>query len=145
MKQSNKEIDLSHNAVDLYKIVLDIAKYPEYIPWCTSIEIIDKKKNTIMANMIVDYNFFPSQKFTSKVNYDINKLVIKTSYIEGPLKDLFTVWEFRKIKKNQTKIFFDINFEFKNFFHQKIAEIFFHLVEKKMINSFIKRADEILK
>ena len=44
MKESNKEIKLNHNALDLYNIVLDIEKYPEYLPWCKKIEIIDPLK-----------------------------------------------------------------------------------------------------
>ena len=40
MKQSKKEIELNHNAIDLYNIVLNIEEYPDYIPWCTKIEIL---------------------------------------------------------------------------------------------------------
>ena len=145
MKTSKKEINLKHDAIELYKIVLDIEKYPDYIPWCSKIVIIKKKKNQIKADMIVDYSFFPSQKFTSNVIYDLEKLLIKTKYLRGPLKDLDTIWEFKKINKKKTKVIFSINFEFKNYFHQRFAEIFFPLIENKMIQSFIKRADNILR
>ena len=144
MKQSNQAIELKHKAIDLYKIVLDIEKYPDYIPWCSKIEILQRKKNEIHSIMIVDYKFFPSQKFTSNVIFDLEKLFIKTKYINGPLKDLNTIWEFKDIKKNKSKVLFSLKFEFKNFFHQKFAELFYPLVENKMIESFIKRADQIL-
>ena len=144
MKQSNQVIELKHKAIDLYKIVLDIEKYPNYIPWCSKIEIQKRKQNEINAVMIVDYKFFPSQKFTSNVIFDLDKLFIKTKYVDGPLKDLDTIWEFKDIKKNTSKILFTLEFEFKNFFHQKFAELFFPLVENKMIESFVKRADQIL-
>jgi coenzyme Q-binding protein COQ10 len=144
MKQSDNEIELNHKAIDLYNIVLDIEKYPDYIPWCSKTEILKRKKNEISANMIVDYKFIPSQIFTSNVIFDLEKLFIKTKYIKGPLKDLDTLWKFIDIKKNKSKVLFTIEFEFKNFFHQKFAELFFPLVENKMIDSFIKRADEIL-
>ena len=144
MKQSNQAIELKHKAIDLYKIVLDIEKYPDYIPWCSKIEILKRKKNEINAIMIVDYKFFPSQKFTSNVIFDLEKLFIKTNYIDGPLKDLNTIWQFKDIEKNKSKIFFSLEFEFKNFFHQKFAELFYPLLENKMLESFIKRADKIL-
>ena len=144
MRESLQEIESNHKAVDLFRIVLDIKKYPEYIPWCSDIEILSKKNNEIKANMIVDYKFFPSQKFTSNVVFDLEKMSIKTTYVEGPLKDLATIWEFKNLKKNKSKILFKVKFEFKNFVHQKIAELFFPLIENKMINSFIKRADQIL-
>ena len=144
MKESSKEINLNHKAIDLYKIVLDIEKYPDYIPWCSKIEILSNKKNEIKANMIVDYKLFSSQKFTSKVSYNLKKLTITTKYIKGPLKDLETVWKFENIKKNKSKILFIVKFEFSNYIHQKIAELFFPLIENKMIESFKKRADQIL-
>ena len=144
MKQSKQDILLNYSASDLYKIVLDIEKYPNYIPWCSNVKILNKKKKQIKAEMIVNYKFFPSQKFTSNVQFNLEKLTIKTKYIEGPLKDLQTLWEFKILKKKQTKIIFTIEFEFKNIFHQKIAELFFPLLEKKMIKSFIQRAENIL-
>ena len=144
MRESKQEIESNHKAVDLFKIVLDIEKYPQYIPWCSGIEILSKKNNEIKANMIVDYKFFPSQKFTSNVVFDLEKMLIKTNYVEGPLKDLTTIWEFKNLKKNKSKISFKVKFEFKNFFHQKIAELFFPLVESQMIKSFIERADQTL-
>jgi len=144
MRESNQEIELNHKAVDLFRIVLDIEKYPQYLPWCSCIEILSKKNNEIVANMIVDYKFFPSQKFTSNVVFDLEKMSIRTTYVEGPLKDLATIWEFKNLKKNKSKILFKVKFEFKNFFHQKIAELFFPLVESKMIKSFIERANQTL-
>ena len=51
---------------------------------------------------------------------------------------------FKSIKKKQTLIKFNVEFEFKRFFHQKIAEAFYPLIENKMIESFKVRADEIL-
>ena len=52
MKQSKKEIELNHNVNDLYNIVLKIEEYPNYIPWCSSIKITERKKNEIKAIMI---------------------------------------------------------------------------------------------
>jgi coenzyme Q-binding protein COQ10 len=144
MKQTSKEIELNHSALDLYKIVLDIEKYPDYIPWCSKIEILTKNKNQLTASMIVNYSFFPSQKFTSKVAFDSKKKIINTKYIKGPLKDLFTEWSFLEIDKNKTKVILNAGFEFNDFIHQKIALIFFPLIEDKMIKSFIKRAEVLL-
>jgi len=144
MKQTKKEIELNHSAFDLYKIVLDIEKYPDYIPWCSKIEILNKNKNEITVNMIVNYSFFPSQKFTSRVTFDNKKKIINTKYIQGPLKDVFTEWNFLEIDNNNSKVILNAGFEFKDFIHQKIALIFFPLIEDKMIKSFIKRAEELL-
>ena len=144
MKSSKKEIIINHSASNLYDIVLDIEKYPHFIPWCKEIIIKSKSKNKIYADMIVNYNLFSPKKFTSHVLYDSKKLIIKTKYIDGPLKNLNTKWTFIEIESKKTKINFYISFEFKKFLHQKLAEFFFNLIENTMIDSFKKRADKIL-
>ena len=144
MKSSKQEIIINHRAKDLYKIVLDIEKYPDYIPWCKKIIIRTRSKNEMLADMIVSYRYFLSQTFTSHVMFDSNKLLINTHYIKGPLKDLSTEWLFKKLEIKKTKIIFIVKFEFQKLLHQKLAELFFGLIENKMINSFKKRADEIL-
>ena len=144
MKSSKQEIIIDHSPKQLYEIVLDIEKYPDFIPWCREIIIKYKSKNEILADMKVKYSFFSMQTFTSNVHFDKKNLTIHTKYIEGPLNDLKTKWVFRKLEKNKTKVVFSLNFEFKKFFHQKLAELFLILIEEKMVNSFKKRADEIL-
>ena len=144
MKSSKQEIIINHRAKDLYKIVLDIEKYSEYIPWCKKIIIKTRFKNEMLADMIVCYRYFLPQTFTSHVMFDSNKLLINTNYIKGPLKDLSTEWLFKELETKKTKIVFNIKFEFKKLLHQKLAEIFFSLIENQMIDSFKKRADKIL-
>ena len=144
MKSSEQVIIINHRAKDLYKIVLDIEKYSEYIPWCKKIIIKTRSKNEMLADMIVCYRYFLPQTFTSHVMFDSNKLLINTNYIKGPLKDLSTEWLFKKLEIKKTKIIFIIKFEFQRLLHQKMAELFFGLIENKMIDSFKKRADEIL-
>ena len=143
MKESNKSIEFNYNAKELFDIVLDIESYPEYIPWCTRMVVNQRKNNEIFADMFVEYKFIVAQKFGSHVKFDRNKLKIETNYIEGPLKDLTTNWKFEEINNSKSKIIFKVNFEFKNFIHQKIAETFYPLIENKMIQSFKERADNI--
>ena len=144
MKNSQREEVVNHPAKLLFDIVIDIESYPEYIPWCTRMVVNERKKNEIYADMYVQYKFILAQKFGSHVKFDRSKLFIQTNYIEGPLKNLTTNWKFERIDANISKIFFNVNFEFKNFIHQKVAETFYPLIENKMINSFKQRADSFL-
>ena len=144
MKSSKQEIIINHRAKDLYEIVLDIEKYSEYIPWCKEIIIKTRSKSEMLADMTVCYSYFLPQTFTSQVMFDSNKLLINTNYIRGPLKDLSTEWFFKKLEIKKTKIIFNVKFEFQRLLHQKLAELFIGLIENKMIDSFKKRADEIL-
>ncbi len=107
-------------------------------------QINSRSKNEIFADMYVKYKFIFPQKFGSHVIFDKKQLTIHTNYTEGPLKNLKTNWLFKSIDKKKTKIKFIVKFEFKSFFHQKIAETFYPLIEKKMIDSFKIRADQVL-
>jgi coenzyme Q-binding protein COQ10 len=107
--------------------------------------VVNKRKNNeIYADMYVQYKFILAQKFSSHVKFNSDKLTIETHYIEGPLKDLTTNWRFEEINSSKSKIIFNVNFEFKNFIHQKVAETFYPLIENKMIKSFKERADSFL-
>jgi coenzyme Q-binding protein COQ10 len=145
MKSSNKEITINHNAKQLFNIVLDLEKYPEFIPWCIDMRIHSNKANEIFADMYVLYKLLLPQKFGSHVIFNVKKLNIKTIYIDGPLKDLKTDWQFNPISRSKTIVNFSVHFEFKRFLHQKLAEIFYPLIENKMIESFKQRANQILK
>ena len=144
MKNSIREEIVKHPAKKLFNIVIDIESYPEYIPWCTRMVINERKESEIYADMYVQYKFILAQKFSSHVKFNSNNLTIETKYIEGPLKDLTTNWKFEEINRSKSKIIFNVNFEFKNFIHQKLAETFYPLIENKMINSFKDRADSFL-
>lgn len=145
MKSSNKEITINHNAKQLFNIVLDLEKYPEFIPWCIDMRIHSKKANEIFADMYVLYKLLLPQKFGSHVIFNVKKLNIKTIYIDGPLKDLKTDWQFNPISRSITIVNFSVHFEFKRFLHQKLGEIFYPLIENKMIESFKQRENQILK
>ena len=144
MKNSQREEIVFHSAKKLFDIVIDIESYPQYIPWCTRMVVNQRKDNEIYADMYVQYKLILGQKFGSHVKFDTNKLTIETNYTEGPLKDLTTNWKFEELENKKSKIIFVVNFEFKNFLHQKIAETFYSLIENKMINSFKERANSIL-
>ena len=144
MKNSIREEIINHPAKKLFDIVIDIESYPEYIPWCTRMIVNERKGSEIYADMYVQYKFILTQKFGSHIKFNANKLTIETQYIEGPLKDLTTNWKFEEINTNKSKIIFNVNFEFKNFIHQKVAETFYPLIENKMIKSFKERADSFL-
>ena len=144
MKSSNKELIINHNAKQLFDIVIDLEKYPEFIPWCTDMKIHSIRANEIFADMYVLYKLLLPHKFGSHIIFNDKKLNIKTIYIDGPLKNLKTDWQFNSINRNKTNVNFSVHFEFKRFFHQKLADIFYQLIENKMIESFKQRANQIL-
>ena len=73
-KSSNRKELVEHNARKLFNIVLDLKKYPDFIPWCNSMIIHSNKNNEIYADMYVFYKFVLPQKFGSHVTFNVKKL-----------------------------------------------------------------------
>tara|TARA_Y100000590_G_scaffold464379_2_gene633674 strand:+ start:351 stop:797 length:447 start_codon:yes stop_codon:yes gene_type:complete len=130
---------LPYKSNDLFNIVLDIEKYPEFLPWCTASRIIQDQNNQIIADLKIRYKLF-NESFRSFVDYNNNSKFISVKYSEGPLKSLITDWNFEEIKENETLLKFYLNFEFKFNPFQKLIENFYNHLENKMINAFEKRA-----
>ena len=144
MPTSNQKKILHYNSLDLFNIVLDIEKYPDFIPWCTGARIIENKNKKIIADLSITYKLF-NESFRSFVHYDNKNKTILINYTEGPLKSLHTNWTFTEISKNKTLVNFDIDFEFKFSPLQLIVKKFYKIIEEKMMEAFENRANEILK
>ena len=70
MPKSRQRKIINYNANDLFNIVLDIESYPEFIPWCSNAEIISKKKNNLVADLIIRYKYF-NETFRSYVYFQL--------------------------------------------------------------------------
>lgn len=130
---------------NLIKVVLDIEKYPEFVPWCLGGKIhtiIDKgNKVEITADLTIGKSFF-NETYKSFVIYDKSANSIHVTNIGGPLKHLENKWTFRQTG-NSSEVDFHVDFELKN----KILNILmiktFDLGLKKIADAFEKRANEL--
>ena len=138
-----KEIPCSKN--ELIKMVLDIEKYPEFVPWCLDGKIYTKsdKGNTveITADLTIGKSFF-NETYKSFVIYDKSLDSIQVTNMDGPLKYLENKWFFKEKGKN-SEVNFHVDFELKN----KILNILmiksFDIGLKKIANAFEKRAIDL--
>ena len=132
---------------NLIKMVLDIEKYPEFVPWCLNGKIhnfIDKDGEIeITADLTIGKSFF-KETYKSFVVYNKKLCSISVTSIEGPLKHLENKWLFRQIGKN-SEIDFSIDFELKNKILNIIMIKYFDIGLKKIANAFEKRAIYLFK
>ena len=128
-------------------MILDIEKYPEFVPWCISGKIHKKDDRDDMIVMEADLTIgkkFLNQTYKSHVTYYKEKDKILVTNIDGPLKHLKNEWKFKEIN-NQTQLEFDIDFELKNNLLNTIMKKSFNLGLKKIADSFEKRAIQLFK
>jgi coenzyme Q-binding protein COQ10 len=129
------------------EMVLDIEKYPQFVPWCLEGKIYEKKSTNdfieIKADLKVGKRFI-NETFTSLVLYSKDKDLITVTNREGPLKYLKNEWKFKEIN-GQTQLEFYIDFELKNSFLNMIMKKSFNFGLNKITNSFEKRAIKLFK
>ena len=132
---------------DLINMVLDIEKYPEFVPWCIEGKIHEKKESEDLIEIKGDLKVgkkFLNQTYTSLVLYYKEKDKILVTNIDGPLKHLQNEWRFKEIN-DQTQLEFDIDFELKNKLLNSIMKKSFNLGLNKIADAFEKRAIKLFK
>lgn len=139
---------LPYSAPDIFNLVMDIEKYPEFIPWCKSAKIVEKiSENNLQADLLISFKGI-MQKYRSDVTYfqDENGVFfVKAVAIEGPFKKLENMWKISENGENSCKIEFFIDFSFNSLFLQKMIGLIFEKATKKMVLSFENRAKELYK
>ncbi len=131
----------------LIEMVLDIEKYPEFVPWCIEGKINDKNEIddliTFKGDLKVGKSFL-NETFSSHVCYhkDIDKIIVTN--LDGPLKHLKNEWTFKEVN-NSTQLNFFIDFELKNPIFNGIMKKSFEVGLNKIAKAFEERATKLFK
>ena len=131
----------------LIDLVLDIEKYPEFVPFCLNSHVYEKNQKGDLIFIIADLTIGKGpfkDTYKSDVRYNKNEDIIFVTNIQGPLNHLENRWYFSQ-KKENTEISFDINFEIENKFLNIIMEKSFQFGLNKIADSFQKRANDLFK
>ena len=131
----------------LISMVLDIEKYPEFVPWCIEGKIYDKNESNDLITFKGDLKVGKSilnETFSSHVSYYKEKDKIIVTNLDGPLKHLKNEWTFKEIN-NGTQLEFFIDFELKNPVLNSIIKKSFELGLNKIAKSFEQRAVSLFK
>lgn len=133
--------NLPYTPEQMFDLVLDIEKYPEFLPWCIECDIQRKDDKMIVANLVIGYKYF-REWFGSKITFD-RPNSIRVEYVNGPLRYLNNTWKFTPDKKDGCVVDFYVDFEFKNPFFQKLMGVFFNEIVKRMVGAFEARAKQL--
>jgi coenzyme Q-binding protein COQ10 len=132
---------LPYSPQQLFDLVADIERYPEFLPWCVGARVREKKGNTIVGDLLIGYRMV-RERFTSKIVLDRPRH-IDVSYSEGPFRYLTNHWEFVPEKDGGCTIDFYVDFEFRSRVLQKIIEVLFNEAVKRMVGAFEARARKL--
>ena len=129
----------------LIELVLNIEKYPEFIPYCLSSKVHERKNIKNEIHIIADLTIGKGpikDTYKSDVKYYEKKDYIYVTNIDGPLKYLENKWKFKQLQ-NKTEVSFEVDFELKNKFLNTIMTKSFQFGLEKIADAFQKRAEEL--
>ena len=129
---------INHRPRDLYALVADVRKYPEFLPWCLAARIRHESTIDLQADLIIGFNMF-RERFTSYVELDAQNLEITVKYAEGPFRHLTNRWRFLN-HPDGCEIDFYVDFEFNSRLLQSVIETLFTEAVKRMVRAFETRA-----
>lgn len=135
---------LPYEAKLINDIVLDIEKYPEFLPWCSSTKVISRREKEIIAEMSIGFSLF-HENYVSRIITDETSegFTINVEAISGPFEKLVNFWHIAKKddpENNHSEVNFSVDFELKSAILGAVMESFFSVATNKMINAFEARA-----
>ena len=140
MKHEERRI-IKHTPSNLFKLVSDVKRYPEFLPWCLGARVKNNRKNNFEADLIIGFKIY-KEIYSSEIFLDnINKKII-VNYKDGPFEYLENYWIF-KDNKNGCEVEFMVDFKFKSVFLQTLMETLFSEAVRRMVGAFEKRANEL--
>jgi coenzyme Q-binding protein COQ10 len=147
MPQFTTKRRVHHAAPDMFDLVADVERYPEFVPLCRELKVrrrssVDEGIEVIVADMTVAYKLV-RESFRSRVTLDRPHLQILVEYLEGPFSHLENRWTFRPLGERSCEVEFYIAYDFKSRALGLLMGAMFDAAFRRFAAAFERRADEI--
>lgn len=137
---------VAHSAQDMFALVADVERYPEFVPLCKAIALRGREETdgheVLIADMTVAYNLF-HETFASRVTLDRDTPQILVEYLDGPFTHLENRWSFQDTGEGTSDIEFYLAYEFRSRSMQMLMGAMFDQAFGKFAEAFERRADEV--
>jgi coenzyme Q-binding protein COQ10 len=136
-----------HSAADMFELVADVEKYPQFVPMCSAMRVrsrTDKGEGVVImvAAMTIAYKMV-RQTFTSRATLDRSNLKILVEYLDGPFSRMQNRWVFHATGEQTCEVEFFIDYEFKSRTLAMMMGAVFDTVFRRMAQAFEQRADQV--
>ena len=138
---------VQHRAEQMFDLVADVARYPDFVPLCQALKVRQRKQNgdgteTVVCDMTVSFKLV-KETFTSEVTLDKAHLKILVRYLKGPFSNLENRWSFEAKGEEACEVGFFIAYEFKSKMLATLMGAMFDAAFTRFSAVFEKRADMI--
>lgn len=133
---------LPYRPDQMFALVADIERYPEFLPWCIGARIRSRREDVIVADLIIGFKGI-REGFTSRVTLDRAAMRIDVAYLDGPFHYLNNHWKFNGTPGGACEIDFFVDFEFRSRILQRIIGVLFNEAVRRMVTAFESRAGDL--
>lgn len=137
---------VTHSAEEMFALVADVERYPEFVPFCERLVVRGRRSEgeceVLVADMSIGYKLV-RETFTSKVTLDRKALEVRADYIDGPFRTMENSWAFEPLPNAGSEIRFAISYEFRSRALAMLMGAVFDRVFRTFAHAFEVRADKI--
>ncbi len=137
---------MPYSAQQMYDLVADVARYPDFLPWNSAARIRSRTPveggEVMEADLVISFKVF-RERFGSRVTLLPAARRIETVYIDGPFKHMKSHWVFRDLAAGGCEVEFHVDFEFRNAILQGIIGVVFNEAMQRVVRAFEKRAEDL--
>jgi coenzyme Q-binding protein COQ10 len=147
MPQFRTKRRVKHSASDMFDLVADMERYPEFVPLCQSMRVRRRTTGgegieTAVAEMAVAYKVV-RETFTTRVTLDRPNLQILVEYLNGPFSRMENRWDFHPVAERACEVEFFISYEFKSRVFAMLMGAMFEMAFRRFAEAFERRADKV--
>lgn len=136
---------MPYSAEQMFDLVADVARYPEFLPWCAAARVRsvtpEGEREVMAADLVISFKVF-RERFGSTVTLWRAGNEIITDYLDGPFKHLHSTWKFRDTDTG-CEVDFSVDFEFRNAILQKVIGVVFNEAMTRIVRAFEARAHDL--
>jgi ribosome-associated toxin RatA of RatAB toxin-antitoxin module len=136
-----KTVLIQHPAERMYHLVTDVAKYPEFLPWCGGTEIYEQTDEILDAKIHIKFKGL--KQFFHTRNTNTKPTSIDMVFVDGPFKKFHGHWKFIPLREDACKVEFSLHYEFESIILEKVIGPVFGMIAGTFVDGFVKRADQI--
>jgi len=138
---------LPYSAREMYDLVADVGRYPEFLPWNAAARIrsrqpMDDGSELMEADLVISFKVF-RERFGSRVRLWPDLRRIETDYLDGPFRHMHSTWSFRDAEGGGCEVDFHVDFEFRSAILQRIIGVVFNDAMHRIVRAFERRAEDL--
>jgi ribosome-associated toxin RatA of RatAB toxin-antitoxin module len=144
MKTVHKSVLIWYSAPEMFDLVTDVARYPEFLPWCDRAAVLSREENSMKAQVGISFGGI-RQSFTTR-NEHVPDQEVRMHLVDGPFSRLEGVWKFLPLgggAQRACKVELDLSYGFDNMALAALVGPVFSKIAESLVDAFVKRAEQI--